>query len=50
MSTEAGFGNELVSKAARRAFRELAAETYLAEIDGMWQDEGFAPGPENNET
>lgn len=50
MSRESGLGRELVSRAARRAFRELAVGTYLAEIDGMWQDEGFAPGPENRET
>lgn len=36
---------DLVSKAARRAFRELATGTVLREIEGMWQDEGFAPGP-----
>ena len=35
----------LVGKATRRAFRELAVGTVLREIEGMWQDEGFAPGP-----
>ncbi len=39
-----------MSKATRRAFRELCTGTVLREIDGWWQDEGFAPGPENNET
>jgi hypothetical protein len=34
-----------VSRATRRAFRELSTDTVVREIDGMWQDEGFAPGP-----
>lgn len=34
---------ELVSRATRRAFRELAPNIVLREIDDMWQDEGFAP-------
>jgi hypothetical protein len=36
---------ELVSRSTRRAFRELCTDTVLREIDDMWQDEGFAPGP-----
>lgn len=36
---------DLVSRATRRAFRELCTDTVLREIDSMWQDEGFAPGP-----
>jgi hypothetical protein len=36
---------DLVSRATRRAFRELCTDTVLREIDVMWQDEGFAPGP-----
>ncbi len=39
---------DLVSRAARRAFRELAPSIVVREIDGMWQDEGFAPGPDND--
>lgn len=42
-------GNELVSRATRRAFREVAPGIVLREIDGMWQDEGFALGPPNQE-
>ena len=34
---------ELVSRAARRAFRELATGIVLREIDDIWQDEGFDP-------
>lgn len=37
---------ELISRATRRAVREMLSGTVLREIDGMWQDEGFAPGPE----
>jgi hypothetical protein len=37
---------ELISRATRRAVREVMSGTVLREIDGMWQDEGFAPGPE----
>jgi hypothetical protein len=37
---------ELISRATRRAVREMMSGTVLCEIDGMWQDEGFAPGPE----
>lgn len=36
---------ELVSRATRRAFREMSTDTVLRKIDEMWQDEGFAPGP-----
>lgn len=36
----------MVSPATRRAFREHATDIVLREIDGMWNDEGFAPGPE----
>lgn len=36
---------ELVSRATRRAFREVATGTVLREIDEMWKDEGFSPGP-----
>jgi Abortive infection C-terminus len=36
-----------VSRATRRAFREMSTGTVVREIDGMWQDEGFAPGPVN---
>lgn len=50
MSALAPFGTDLVSRATRRAFRELVtSSTRLLEIDGMWQDEGFAPGPDNEE-
>lgn len=38
---------ELLRRATRRAFRELATSIVLREIDGMWQDEGFAPAPAN---
>ncbi len=42
---------ELVSPATRRAFRELAPGSLtLAEIDGIWQDQRFAPGPENSQS
>lgn len=34
----------LISPATRRLFREIAPEIVLREIDGLWQDEGFAPG------
>jgi hypothetical protein len=34
---------ELVSRATRRAFRELASGIVLREINEVWQDEGFAP-------
>lgn len=40
----------LVSPRTRRAFRELATGIVLREIEGMWQDEGFAPGPGNAES
>lgn len=39
---------ELISAATRREFRELAVGTVLREIEGWWQDEGFAPGPPND--
>lgn len=42
-------GSDLVSKATRRAFREFAPGIVMREIDGMWQDEGFALGPPNQE-
>lgn len=32
---------ELVSRATRRAFREVAVSIVLREIEEMWQDEGF---------
>ncbi|MEU4711636.1 abortive infection family protein [Nocardia salmonicida] len=35
----------LISPATRRVFREIAPGIVLREIDGLWQDEGFAPGP-----
>ncbi len=37
---------ELISRATRRAVREMMSGTVLREIDGVWQDENFAPGPE----
>ena len=37
---------ELVSQGTRRTVRDLMSNTVLREIDAMWQDEGFAPGPE----
>ena len=37
---------ELVSQGTRRAVRDLMSNTVLREIDQMWQDEKFAPGPE----
>lgn len=37
---------ELISRSTRRTVREMMSGTVLREIDGMWQDEGFAPGPE----
>lgn len=40
---------ELVSRRTRRAFRELATDTVLREIVAMWTDEGFPPGPPNEE-
>lgn len=39
---------DLVSRATRRAFRELAPSIVVREIYCMWQDEGFAPGPDND--
>lgn len=30
----------------RQAIRDMMSGTVLRETDGMWQDEGFAPGPE----
>lgn len=41
MSTGRG---EFVSVRTRRAVRKLMVGTELRDIDGMWQDEGFAPG------
>ncbi|HEX8080842.1 MAG TPA: abortive infection family protein [Jatrophihabitans sp.] len=38
---------ELVHVRTRRAVRELMSDTVLRDIDGMWQDEGFAPGAED---
>ncbi len=38
---------ELVHVRTRRAVREMMSDTVLRDIDGMWQDEGFAPGPED---
>lgn len=40
-----GHQQELVSRATRRAFREIAPGIVVREIDGMWQDEGFEAGP-----
>lgn len=37
---------DLISRATRRAFRELAVEAALKDITGWWDDEGFSPGPE----
>lgn len=42
---EGGRSSGLISKPTQRAFRELSTDTTLSEIDDMWQDEGFAPGP-----
>jgi hypothetical protein len=41
---------ELVSRATRRAFRELAVSIVLREIEEMWQDEGFAPAEPSQST
>ena len=41
---------ELVSRATRRAFRELVTGTVLREIDDMWQDEGFGPAEASEAT
>lgn len=38
---------ELVHVRTRRAVREMMSDTVLRDIDGMWQDEGFAPGAED---
>ncbi len=38
-------GRELVSRATRRSFREIASGIVLREIEGMWDDQGFEPGP-----
>ncbi|MDX8149525.1 hypothetical protein SK854_45900 [Lentzea sp. BCCO 10_0061] len=40
---------QLVSRATRRAFRDAASGVVLRDIDGMWQDEGFAPSGEDNQ-
>ena len=37
--------HDLISRATRRAFREIAPGIVLREIAGMWQDEGFEAGP-----
>jgi hypothetical protein len=34
---------ELVSRATRRALRDLATQMYVKAIDGLWQDQGFMP-------
>jgi hypothetical protein len=34
---------ELVSRATRRALRDLATQMYVTAIDGLWQDQGFMP-------
>lgn len=39
---------ELVSARTRRAVREMMSGTVLRDIDGMWQDEGFAPSFEED--
>lgn len=39
---------DLVTRRLRRAFRELAPKIVLREIDGLWQDEGFAKGESND--
>lgn len=39
---------ELVSARTRRAVRDMMSGTVLREIDGMWQDEGFAPGADDD--
>ncbi len=39
----------LVHVRTRRAVREMMSDTVLRDIDGMWQDEGFAPGPADPE-
>ncbi len=39
-----------MSRATRRAFRELVTGTVLREIDDMWQDEGFGPAEASEAT
>lgn len=34
---------ELVSRATRRALRDLATQMYVKANDGLWQDQGFMP-------
>jgi hypothetical protein len=36
---------ELISRGTRREVRDLMNGTVLRDIEGMWQDEGFVPGP-----
>lgn len=38
---------ELVSRAVRRHFEGWATQITLRDIDGLWTDEGFEPGPED---
>lgn len=40
-------GRELVARRTRRHFQELATRINLREIDGLWTDEGFEPGPKD---
>jgi hypothetical protein len=40
---------DLISPSTRRAFRESLVGAYMREITEMFQDEGFAPGPEPGE-
>lgn len=37
--------HDLISARTRRAVRELMSGTVLRDIEGMWQDEHFVPGP-----
>ena len=37
---------ELISRGTRREIRDLMNGTVLRGIEAMWQDEGFAPGPD----
>lgn len=48
MDSQGVDASDLVSRRLRRAFRELAPKIILREIDGLWQDEGFARGPQND--
>ncbi|MDQ1246644.1 MAG: hypothetical protein QG597_1012 [Actinomycetota bacterium] len=48
--SQADLRRDLISRATRRAFRELAVSIVVRDIHGMWQDEGFPPAdPSPNE-